>query len=877
MALPPSWHTPHRPRDSPFSRIPSPLPAVTTPHMPITSSNPFGISYSTQLTPRISKHLAGDKVCLPQETLEALLSSVSAARTAAAAAAIATSNSRDSGESWAGWREKAGPIEGDEEALLPHPITFRLYNSQNNRYTHAVPREFSAGEDEVVISPFLAEVLGLADSTPDPSSSSPAPLPPPSLSSSSSSPPSSSNPPNAISKVPKLTVMFTPLPKGSYVRLRPLEAGYDEQDWKSLLERELRVGYSTLTLGEVLTVSGKYRFLIDKFLPEDAEAVTVVDTDMELEMQPLSEEQARETLRRRLEKDAKKGKGLGGKTIGGRITVGETLTGTVKSGEYIDFKLGTWNRAKGVAVELVVGEGAGGDEEVGGQVDLLVSTSRYRGVGGEAVARETEFLWGELGSDSTKKIVIGKGNVELLPLSDEQMEGSGEGAEGVEYLSIAVHGYCPSDSDSNTTEETLFHLHVSQEHDDLNVPTSDTTPQIGPDAKLCTNCLQAIPLRTYSLHIAFCHRNNILCPYIPSCGAIFRRGTDIHAKHWHCTSHDCRALGNDGHGGLTKHITLFHTPRTCRPMTSTSISCDYEAPSTPSLAHHRTTTCPARFTLCRFCHLFVPQEGFSDMREQERYTQHLLTGLTSHELTCGSRTTDCDICGRPIKLVDIRAHNRHHDLERLSRPKPVICANINCSKTVSPSFSSSSSSSMNELGLCAICFGQFHAPGIYDPTGSHLRRRVERKLLTQGVTGCSRPSCANTWCKTGRSNLGLPPFEGGMARIKADVVSPLLDSWTVGGDAAARTQRQAQTLRLRLCVDAQTQKMRALAEAVCAGEGFEIEWGIRAVEETGGKGEEAVRKWLGRWGVRVGERDAEKNRKQQVQGDGEGDGDGEVR
>ena len=93
-----------------------------------------------------------------------------------------------------------------------------------------------------------------------------------------------------------------------------------------------------------------------------------------------------------------------------------------------------------------------------------------------------------------------------------------------------------------------------------------------------------------------------------------------------------------------------------------------------------------------------------------------------------------------------------------------------------------------------------------------------------------------------------------MARVRTEVVSPLLDSWTVGD--AARPGLRTQTLRLKLCVDTPTQQRRALAEAVCASEGFEIEWGIKAVEEVGGQGEEAVRKWLGRWGVRVGERDA---------------------
>jgi len=72
------------------------------------------------------------------------------------------------------------------------------------------------------------------------------------------------------------------LPKGSKVRLRPLEAGYDDEDWKSILERYMSERFATVSEGIVLEVprgiekSKVWRFLVDQALPDGA--VCVVDT-----------------------------------------------------------------------------------------------------------------------------------------------------------------------------------------------------------------------------------------------------------------------------------------------------------------------------------------------------------------------------------------------------------------------------------------------------------------------------------------------------------------------------------------------------------------------------------------------------------------------
>lgn len=218
------------------------------------------LTWSTQLSitspAKTPNTLTGDKILLPQSALEQLL---------------AASPSRRSPppvvdpESWdfpQGYPEEYQ----QQHQQLPHPLVFRLYNPANNRFSHAVPREFSAEEGEIGISPFLREALGLEEKDEEPLKEGEE---------------------EGSREKPKITIVSKALPKGTHVRLRPLEAGYDDEDWKALLERHLRMNFTTLTVGEILSVEGRtnsggrkdrgeFRFLIDKLEPE--EAVCIVDT-----------------------------------------------------------------------------------------------------------------------------------------------------------------------------------------------------------------------------------------------------------------------------------------------------------------------------------------------------------------------------------------------------------------------------------------------------------------------------------------------------------------------------------------------------------------------------------------------------------------------
>ncbi|PNH28533.1 hypothetical protein VD0002_g4428 [Verticillium dahliae] len=222
------------------------------------------------------KDLRGDKILLPQSALEHLL----AASRSPSHPNQTFSSSRDPFNPYA--THQSGPYH--ETSQLPNPLTFRLVNPINGNAVHAGIREFSAEEGQVALGPYLMEALGIDSS----------------MFASESDIDSDAHATSDQSKAyPRITIHAKHLPKGTYVRLRPLEAGYNPDDWKSLLERQLRQSFTTLTKDAVLAVRGvkgeQFQFLIDKFSPE-GDGICVVDTDLEVDIEALNEEQARETL-----------------------------------------------------------------------------------------------------------------------------------------------------------------------------------------------------------------------------------------------------------------------------------------------------------------------------------------------------------------------------------------------------------------------------------------------------------------------------------------------------------------------------------------------------------------------------------------------------
>ncbi|KAL6706581.1 hypothetical protein ACN47E_005337 [Coniothyrium glycines] len=779
-----------------------------------TAAEPAELKWSSQYTlapPTRNTPLSGDKILLPPSALEQLLSAAPLV-TLDADRPHVTAFDPFNPYTFGAERQARAQFQ-DRHQQLPHPLTFRLVNPDNGRAIHAGIREFSAHEGDIALSGFLRDALGIeAHSAQSSKRASPNGIKDQDAHMTNGV---GDDTPTGTAPT-KITVHAKQLPKGTFVKLRPLEAGYDPEDWKALLEEHLRSNFTTLTNGEILVVYGgrgsngkreEFRFLVDGFKPE-GDGICVVDTDLEVDIEALNEEQARETLKSIAAKRQRAPGTAQGSSAGGDIDIFKAQQGQVLDGDYVDYQLSSWDRSQGLEIALSETEE---DEEI----DLFVSPFSPRQ---RVRPREDGFVFADMSSCFPKGIRLQPTNVEL---------------EDAEAIWISVRAY-PSDTTSTTPKP--FRLRVST-FDPTLVPVNNEAAVLetahSPDEVQCKNCHQWVPKGSLFLHENFCLRNNILCPQ--GCGQVFQKRSSAFQNHWHCP-HDTFT----GNTPLSrqKHDALYHTEQTCS-------SCDLIFPSTPILAHHKTTTCPGKLILCRFCHLQVPQEG--DPTEPPN-PEVLLSGLTPHELADGGRTTECHLCNKIVRFRDMETHLRHHDLERLSRPPPRICRNVNCGRTQDGANKMGDTRAGtrkgqgpgNEIGLCSVCFGPLYV-SLHDPEGKALRRRIERRYLSQLLTGCGKTWCRNQYCRTGRKNLG----QGDKPVSTKDGI-PIVKPFLEGMDG------RGYTMPLHFCVDERTQKSRTLADMLTAEPGIEgkggfgLEWCVAALEAEGGDLDKA-RNWLKHW------------------------------
>ena len=520
--------------------------------IPPSSPSPRPLQWTQQFKVYPLQNDPSDKILLPSTALEQLLSST--------------------------------PIDTD----LPQPLTFRIFNPNNNRSTHVGVREFSAPADTIGVPSWIGDALELqAGDT--------------------------------------LTVSIRVLPKATRVKLRPLEAGYIEDDWKALLESQLRT-HTTLTKGEILSIrsgpSTTFQFLIDELEPEDA--VNLIDTDVTTEIEEMSEDNARKTRDQRMK--AAKQRNL--ETMD--VVIDRPVSGTVGRGEYMYFKLKQWDRQKNLEVVLA------GD----GDADLMLSTSE------DWKPKVDMHIWSDMSANSAKRVVVAASNIEL---------------SNAPVVEIGVHGYT----------DATFELKARQP---LEITTvDDVKPNAhAPGFTQCQNCLSWVPERSLVLHQNFCLRNNLRCQ---QCNTVLPKGEQ--SSHWHCP--DCYAHGNTP-ASFEKHRSLDHTTHDC--------VCSESFQSLSALAFHRATSCPSKLIKCRFCQQFKEQGDVSTLSAAD-----MLAGLTPHEADCGSRTVECTICNRRLRIKELPIHQQLHDNERRNRPEPRNCRNINCTR----------SRADNPLGLCTVC------------------------------------------------------------------------------------------------------------------------------------------------------------------------------
>lgn len=748
------------------------------------ASAPDTLKWSAQLTAATSsKKLLGDKIILPQSALEALLAAAPTVTLEHPSARNVTPRFDPFNPySYAAERYAREAI-ADRQQQLPHPLTFRIVNPSNGRAVYAGIREFSAEENEIHLSSFLRDALG--------------------LSTDSSAGSTRETTPNGDVSMrdgdlvihETLTVHARQLPKGTHVRLRPLEAGYDPEDWKSLLERYLRDNFTTLTLGEVLDVSASrhehFRFLVDKFEPE-ADGICIVDTDLEVDIEALNEEQARETLSKQLAKRRKAPGTHEGSSVGGTIEIPFQASGRILPGEYVDYDLSQWDRSQALEVSLVT------ENEVV-SIDLLVSpiSSRQR-----SKPRIDEHVFADFSGRQAKRLKLSNRNIEV---------------ERAESMAISVHAWLPNSSGAGSSIKQdgplTFKLQVTA---GSATDSKDADVELAPDEVVCKNCHQHIPKQTLPLHEAFCYRNNVLCP---KCSNVFLQNSEAWKNHWHCP-HD----EDFGHGDLShkKHDFMFHPsePIQCP-------NCDFQAFDLPILARHRTSTCPGKEILCQFCHLIVPQQGPDDALFSD--PEVLLSGLTPHELTDGARTTECHLCKKIIRLRDMRTHLGLHDRDRVLQAKPATCVNNMCGRSIRAGDERRVDS--EQIGLCSEDFAPLYNTS-YDPESKALRRRIERRLLQQLIGGCGKSWCQNErWCKTWYKNT-TKEDRILTAKEALPLIRPVMDDLAKGNASS-----------LSFCVDQGTQDRQHAARILAQLGEYDLAWCIKAVEESKGDSNTA-QTWL---------------------------------
>ncbi|CAG8662722.1 11922_t:CDS:2 [Acaulospora morrowiae] len=342
----------------------------------------MSLSYTkTFLSGSIMHNLEGDKLILPPSVLLDLLQTAN------------QSNPDDFSNS-----------------QLPQPIIFQISNPKTRLITHGGVLEFNAEDEKVYLPPWMYESLSLKEGS-------------------------------------EVTIRLKELPKGTWVRFRPMNTDYKEiRDYRAAFEGYLRSHYATLTEGEILTIkqaNSSYQFLVEELKP--ANAVQVLDTDLEVEITPFSDPNSQNvisTIIKPKEND---------------IRVGEIVKGIVNKDEYVYWKATSFERSHGLNIELNIKTG---------DADLLVSTNRNPKV--------DEHIWSDFSSDPTKSIFIESTNSEYASNSE---------------IYIGVFGF----SDSPTSYELNL---MSSDHPLKSVETTlenfDTNENSPGNNVLCKVCGKVI-------------------------------------------------------------------------------------------------------------------------------------------------------------------------------------------------------------------------------------------------------------------------------------------------------------------------------------------------------------------------------------------------
>ncbi|KAJ1658736.1 hypothetical protein IWQ61_002070 [Dispira simplex] len=615
-----------------------------------------------------------------------------------------------------GRTNRAGPTEaswstsildngsGNSNRELPQPLTFRLVNPDNRNSVCAGVEEFTADERLTTLS----QESQASQTRPDESLAEITLFLAPQWIL------------DSLGVVPggRVEVALVTLPKATGARFRPLDAQYRIiRDFRSVFESHLRAHFTTLTVGETLAVRyGKLtlRFLVVDLQP--APAVTVVDTDIEVDIEPFQEDGSQTNQPYMLSSmDLSHDDKLA------KLALDSPVTGEVAPGETREWLYRVQGNLHKIYISL---------EIIQGDVDLLVQ------IGENAAATYEDHYMADFGPGPTRQLVLEPDTV-TNPSREFRF-----GVVALDQLQnefrLTLSTTAPSPV-SNTVGGSSQRL------------SSEKAPPEG--YQTCPLCHAHVPKQSFALHHSFCARNNLQCT---KCGQTLRRGEQFDT-HWHCERCDYVGILQDKH----KHNFLRHQSRTCR--------CGFTSENITQFALHRRTECPHHMVICRYCHTWAEQ-GPLGPTPQDR-----LRGLRDHEAYCGNRTIDCVKCQQPIKLKDMAVHAQLHKVRQQNQPLPFrICRNANC---VRPRVEGPNA---NVLRLCSTCFGPYWTSNLDPGHKKLLQRvaLAYHRQLTQGCghTWCHNTTlCATAIDKkldpTGAA-LHLAPYVQSLAQWLSDPAAP---------------------------------------------------------------------------------------------------------
>eukprot|EP00049_Salpingoeca_infusionum_P006823 m.111696 g.111696 ORF g.111696 m.111696 type:complete len:637 (+) comp13455_c0_seq2:264-2174(+) len=326
-------------------------------------------------------------------------------------------------------------------------------------------------------------------------------------------------------------------------------------------------------------------------------------------------------------------------------------------------------------------------------------------------------------------------------------------------------------------------LSIENGSDKLGVPEPDAMKQaqvaVGspqdapatPSKVTCPHCKHSIPQESARRHIAFCGRHNTVCH---TCDRVVPKA--CLETHWHCDICMDTTIVCDTQAERDKHMVIWHEPLPCP-------RCNAQLANLKEHHEHEKNLCPERTVVCRFCYNHT-RAGEPPLDHRDR-----LNGFTQHESECGSKTDECSICGKRIKLKQMEMHLQLHRLrereeaqaaqaaQALHTPQqPSLAAAVDSTRCIN---SLCCHRTTNALGICRQCMRKLQElSGSREITDTkQLLSATIKAYFTLMTVGCGSSSCTNTHCASSGteqpsgSTAGAQALQRAVADVKARHIS----------------------------------------------------------------------------------------------------------